>query len=138
MATNVLLIEDEPMLISLYRLVLEQASYHVDSASDATSAEEKVLTIHPHIVLLDLLIPKNQAQDTHGESYHEPMGFEILRMVKGNPALRGIGVIVLSNLDSDEHVRTAKQLGADLYLVKANLDPHQLTQHVQDVLHRTS
>jgi len=136
MATRILLIEDEPMLVSLYRLVLEKAAYHVDSAMDATTAEEKVVTIRPHLVLLDLLIPKAQGETSVGDNFHEPTGFNFLRFVKGSPALRSIHVIVLSNLDSDEHVATAKKLGADQYLVKSNLDPHELKRHVDEVLHR--
>ncbi len=138
MATKVLIIEDEPMLSSLYRMVLEHAAYVVESAADAQSGEEKVLTSRPHVIVLDLLIPKDPLSDTHGENLHEPMGFEILRLVKGTASLRDIRVIVLSNLDSDEHVATAKKLGADQYWVKANLDPHDLKKHVDDVLHATT
>lgn len=138
MATRVLLIEDEPILVSLYRMVLERAAYNVESAMDAETAEEKVVRGRPHVVLLDLLIPVAEGSNTHGENFHEPTGFRILRLVKGTPHLRDIRVIVLSNLDSDEHVQTAKRLGADDYLVKANLDPHELKKHVDGVLHRTS
>jgi PleD family two-component response regulator len=44
-------------------------------------------------------------------------------------------VIILSNLDSDEHIRRAKELGADDYIVKANLDPHDLAARVEKSLH---
>lgn len=138
MATRILLIEDEPLLVSLYTLVLSQAAYEVLSAMDAETAEEKVVTVRPHVVLLDLLIPKSQGLDPHNENVHEPMGFEILRLVKNTPSLQDIRVIILSNLDSDEHIKTARNLGADRYLVKANLDPHQLAKNVEEVLHGSS
>lgn len=138
MSTRVLLVEDEPLLVSLYTLVLSQAAYEVQSASDAATAEMKVVSERPHVVLLDLLIPENTGGDTHGESFHEPTGFKILRLVKGTPSLESTRVIVLSNLDSDEHVRVAQELGADRYLVKANLDPHDLKKNVDDVLHNSS
>lgn len=137
MSTRVLLIEDEPILVSLYTMVLNKAAYEVQSASDAESAEMKVVTLHPHVILLDLLIPKSTGGDTHGESMHEPTGFQILRMIKGTPSLQSMRVIVLSNLDSDEHLRIAKELGADRYIVKANLDPHDLQKNVEEVLHST-
>lgn len=136
MATRVLLIEDEPLLVSLYTMVLSQANYTVSSASDAASGEEKAISTKPHVILLDLLIPRSLTDTSHGANVHEPMGFEVLRLVKGNPSLRDIRVIVLSNLDSDEHVNTARQLGADDYLVKSNIDPHDLRRHVDGVLHR--
>lgn len=135
MATRILLIEDEPLLVSLYTMVLAKAAYDVMSAMDAETAEEKVVTDRPHVVLLDLMIPKAQGADLHDSSLHEPTGFQILRLVKSTPSLQDIRVIVLSNLDSDEHVKTATNLGADAYVVKANLDPHDLTRRVEDVLH---
>lgn len=138
MATKVLLIEDEPLLSSLYAKVLHQAAYDVSIAADADTGEEQVVSFRPHVLLLDLLIPKKMGGDTHDESYHEPTGFHILRFVKSSPSLQGIRVIILSNLDSDEHVKRAKELGADAYLVKANLDPHQLAQKVEETLHASS
>lgn len=135
MATRILLIEDEPLLVSLYTMVLAKAAYEVLSAMDAETGEEKVVAARPHVILLDLLIPKASGQDPHLANVHEPMGFEILRLVKNTPSLQDIRVIILSNLDSDEHVQRAKNLGADEYLVKANLDPHDLQGHVEKVLH---
>jgi len=135
MATRILLIEDEPLLSSLYSLVLSKSGYQVETALDAETGEEKLVLTRPHVVLLDLLIPKRPQTDTHGEDFHEPSGFDILRLVKGTPSLQEIRVIVLSNLDSDEHVRTARSLGADEYLIKSNLDPHQLQAEVERILH---
>lgn len=135
MATRILLIEDEPMLSSLYTLMLTKSGYDVTPALDAESGEEQIVITRPHVVLLDLLIPKKPNGDTHGESFHEPTGFSILRLVKETPSLSMTRVIVLSNLDSDEHVRRAKELGADRYLVKSNLDPHELKAQVEEVLH---
>ncbi len=137
MSTRILLIEDEPILVSLYTMVLTQASYEVNSAMDAETAQLKVVSERPHLILLDLLIPKMAGGDTHGENLHEPTGFQILRLIKGTPSLQSIRVIVLSNLDSDEHLRIANELGADRYLVKSNLDPHDLQRNVEEVLHST-
>lgn len=137
MPTKILIVEDEPILVSLYTTVLTQAGYDVKSASDGQTGEEQVVITRPHVVLLDLLIPKNNASMSHVGNLHEPVGFEILRLVKGTPSLQEIRVIVLSNLDSDEHVRTATELGADAYIVKANLDPHLLKIRVEEVLHST-
>lgn len=136
MSTRILLIEDEPMLSSLYTLMLSKSGYDVTAAIDAETGEEELVSLRPHVVLLDLLIPKKLHGDTHGESYHEPTGFQILRLVKATPSMATIRVIILSNLDSDEHIRTAKRLGADRYLIKSNLDPHELKAQVEEVLHR--
>lgn len=129
---TIVLIEDEPLLVSLYSAVLTKAGYKVVSATDATTGQERVISLQPQVVFLDLLIPASSAAQgsTRGESLHEPMGFEILRLVKNTPSLAETHVIIISNLDSDEHVRTARTLGADAYLIKANLDPHELPEQV--------
>lgn len=135
MSTRILLVEDEPILVSLYTMALLQAAYEVNSALDAETAEFKVVSDRPHVILLDLLIPRTPSGDLHVANFHEPTGFQILRLVKGTPSLADIRVIVLSNLDSDEHLKMASELGADRYIIKANLDPHDLKRNVEEVLH---
>lgn len=136
MATRILLIEDEPILVSLYGLALSRHGYHVDSALDLATAEEKLIVVRPHVILLDLLIPKRLGANAPAEDFHEPLGFQILKLVKGSPSLQETRVMVISNLDTDEHVRRATELGADDYVVKANLDPHDLKARVEKILHQ--
>jgi DNA-binding response OmpR family regulator len=135
MSTRVLLIEDEPILVSLYTIVLSKAGYDVATALDAKTGEEKLLGDRPHVIVLDLLIPAVPGGTIEGEDFQEPMGFKILRFVKETPSLAEMRVMVLSNLDSDEHVHKAADLGADDYVVKADLDPHKLHSRVEKILH---
>ena len=129
MATRVLLIEDEPILVSLYALVLAKAGFEVKTAMTLHDAEEHVVRGRPHVVLLDLLIPTGAAKESP-MNLHEPTGFQLLRFVKDSPSLSHTKVLVLSNLDSDEHVQHAMKLGADGYVIKSNMDPHELTERV--------
>jgi two-component system alkaline phosphatase synthesis response regulator PhoP len=135
MATRILLVEDEPILVSLYALALSQHGYEVTNALDLASGEEKVIVLRPHVVLLDLLIPQRVGAPMESEDFHEPLGFQILKLIKSSPSLKETRVIVLSNLDTDEHIQKATDLGADAYIVKANLDPHDLQAHVENILH---
>jgi len=135
MATRVLLVEDEPLLSSLYTLMLTRYGYEVLIALNTDQAEEHLLHRRPHVVLLDLLIP-SQSHDAHALNVHEPSGFSILRLVKGSTSLAETRVIVLSNLDSDENFRSAELLGADGYVVKANIDPHELPTKIEVTLHQ--
>lgn len=135
MSTRILLVEDEPILVSLYTLALAQSTFEVHNAADVETAETKVVSVRPHVVLLDLLLPTTPSGDMQVGNFHEPSGFHILRLVKETPSLESTRVIILSNLDSDEHMRLANDLGADRYIVKANLDPHDLKRTVEDVLH---
>lgn len=134
MATRILLVEDEPILISLYALALNRGGFEVITASDLATAEERVLSIRPHVIVLDLLIPTTPQGQPSAESFHEPTGFQILRLIKTSPQLSDMRVMILSNLDADEHIQTARKLGADDYIVKANLNPHDLAKRVTSVL----
>lgn len=134
MATRVLLVEDEPILVSLYALMLARDGYAVTTAMDAQKAEERVVLERPHMVLLDLFIPANDHAGMSELDLHEPVGFRVLRLVKATPSLQETRVVVLSNLDSDEHKKTAARLGADGYIVKANIDPHDLGARIENVL----
>jgi len=75
----------------------------------------------PDLVLLDLIMPKMQ-------------GFEVLRLMKQNPATKQIPVVVLSNLGQESDVQRALEGGAMAYLIKANLSLQDLVTHVQKFL----
>jgi DNA-binding response OmpR family regulator len=47
-----------------------------------------------------------------------------------------IKVIIITNLESEDHKRRAAELGAARYLVKAFLDPHDLVKHVDTIIER--
>ncbi len=136
MATRILLVEDEPILISLYTLALGQRGYDVRSAGDLTTAEHHLAQTRPHVILLDLMIPSAPSTPMVGPERAEPVGFRILRHIKSTPHLAETRVLILSNLDSDEHIRLAESLGADEYILKADLDPRDLSRRVESVLAR--
>ena len=58
------------------------------------------------IFILDIMLP-------------EMSGFDILQKIKMNENLRGVPVIILSNLSKQGDIERAKMLGANKYIVKA-------------------
>jgi len=66
------------------------------------ASEEKHL---PHIILLDLRLPKVD-------------GLEVLKFVKSNPAYMDIPVVVLTTSDAETDIAKAYHLHANSYLVK--------------------
>lgn len=134
-ATTILLVEDEPILVSLYASVLRKLTdANVVTATEESEALRVIARVMPRLILLDLMIPTTSGTTAN---FHEPVGFEVLRSVKANPKTEKIHVIILSNLDADEHRQRAHDLGAEEYLVKALLNPHELAQRIAKYLGTT-
>jgi DNA-binding response OmpR family regulator len=117
---RVLVVDDEPMVREVVVRYLERDGYRVDAAADAAGALELVAARHPHLVVLDLMLP-------------DASGLDVLR------ELRRAGdtpVIVLTARGDEGDRVLGLELGADDYVVKP-FSPRELTARVASVLRRT-
>jgi len=119
MAKSVLIVEDEGAMQRALKNKLENAGYSVLTAADGAEALENMRTGKPDLVLLDLIMPKLD-------------GISVLREAKGDDALKGIPVIILTNLSSGDKVAEAMQLGTFDFLVKANYSLDDVLGKVQE------
>jgi CheY-like chemotaxis protein len=118
---SILLVEDDRFLRKAAEATLRRHGFLVRTAADGEEALQRVRDEVPDLVLLDLIMPKLQ-------------GFEVLRILKQDPATKQIPVVVLSNLGQDSDVQQALQDGAAAYFIKANLSLQDLVTQVQRVL----
>jgi len=130
---KVLVVEDEPLLATMYMTVLKRVRADIYGARTKQEGEKIITRIQPDLILLDLMIPSTTIQDTQSD-YHDPVGFQLLREIRSDPKSKGTRVIILSNLDADEHRKKAIQLGAIDYLVKASYPPQAVADKVQGAL----
>jgi CheY-like chemotaxis protein len=85
-------------------------------------------TLHPDIIFLGLVMPAK----IDGHIVTSPdAGFNFLKYIKSNPQLRSARVVIFSAFDNAEYKKTAKELGADAYLVKGENLPQDIIQFVQ-------
>ncbi|MEX2244722.1 MAG: hybrid sensor histidine kinase/response regulator [Fimbriimonadaceae bacterium] len=84
---------------------LQQMGYGVASAESGRDAMAAVRTRSFDLVLLDIMMP-------------EMDGYEVLDLLKADPALRHIPVVMISGLDELESVAKCIQMGAEDYLPK--------------------
>jgi len=117
----VLIIEDDEMLLRALYLSFLHSGFTIATASDGETGLKMTQRLKPNLVLLDLLLPKMS-------------GFEYLQAMKADPALKGIPVIVLSNLGDKGDMEKAKSLGAQDYFIKANTDLAELAKKVNLLL----
>lgn len=120
---RVLLVEDEPLIIDLYKERFEEEDFALDVAQTGHEALKKANS-STDLILLDILLPGLN-------------GFEVLRQLKRNLATRDIPVIVLTNLgseQSDKDKRLALSLGAIDYLVKSYHTPDEMVEIINNRL----
>ena len=118
---KILIVEDDQFLRELYCDVLKAEGYVIDIATDGEEGFKKIKEGGYDLVLLDIILPKID-------------GLEIMRRIKTDPsALPNKCVIFLTNLDKEEEIRTALQLGNG-YLIKSQITPGNLVQEVKTYL----
>ncbi len=99
---SVLVIDDDPATVNLYRRYLQAGDYAVLESRTAEQMETLLARARPDIVLLDLMIPRVD-------------GWAILQALTTRPETAGIPVIVCSVIDEPS---LALSLGASAVLVK--------------------
>jgi len=100
---RVLVVDDEPDALELLQAFLEAKGYEVLTASDGEEALQKVKEERPHLMLLDVRMPKMT-------------GLEVLKRVREID--REVGVIMVTAVNEEETGRQALQLGAFDYITK--------------------
>ena len=118
---DILIVEDDKLLRDLLTEKLERSGFTVVGAIDGKQALEKLETVMPSIILLDLVLPGLD-------------GFEILRHIKENPTTKAVPVLVLSNLGDKDDIRRAKDLGAEEYLIKAHYTLDDIAKRVEEMV----
>jgi CheY-like chemotaxis protein len=104
---HILVVEDDTFLLKVYLERLREEGYDVAVATNGEEALSMAAQKTPALIVLDMILPRMS-------------GFDFLKMIKREEALKKIPVIILSNLGQDTDIETAKKLGATDYLVKAD------------------
>lgn len=118
---RILIVEDEPILKNMYWEKFQQAGLEVIVAETAEEGIEKAKKEQPDIILLDILLPKDN-------------GIECLRKIKEDQQIKDLKVLAFSNFDEPRTKAMAKQLGALDYLIKTNYTPQGIVEKVKDYL----
>ena len=105
---KILLVEDDTALASVYRSRLELEGFDVCEANNGEDALSLAVSVHPDLVLLDVMMPKIS-------------GFDVLDILRNTPETTNIRVIMLTALSQPKDKERAEQLGVDDYLVKSQV-----------------
>ena len=102
MAKTVLIVEDDRNIADLLRLYLEKEGYTVVIAPDGMRGVEQFRTVHPSLVLLDVMLPKLN-------------GFEVCQAIR---EFSEMPIIMLTAKGDDMDKILGLDYGADDYITK--------------------
>lgn len=118
-AARILVVDDEPHIVDFIALGLRHEGFEVRTAPDGRAALRVVDELKPHLVILDLMMPRMD-------------GWELCRALAGD---RHRGILILSARDEVTDRVQGLELGADDYLVKP-FEFTELLARVRAVLRR--
>jgi len=120
---SILLVEDDPFLIDIYTVKFKERGFSIDVAKNGDECFSKLEEGNPDLVLLDIVLPKLD-------------GWEILRKLKNDGKLKGLKIVILSNLGQSQkgEVEKGMKLGAAKYLIKAHYTPTEVAEEVEKIL----
>lgn len=117
---KILMVEDDEFLGRLLKEKFEQEKYSITLATTGQAGLNCLLQSPlPDLVLLDLILPGVD-------------GFEVLNQIRHHqdPNIVRLPVVILSNLGSPSDIDRVKKLGANDYLVKAQLTPAEIVEKI--------
>jgi DNA-binding response OmpR family regulator len=117
--TRLLVVDDEPHIVNFLRMGFTYEGFKVATAANAEEALQEVDRFHPHLVVLDLMLP-----GTHG--------LELAQRLLRDPDL---AIVMLTAKDQVSDRIAGLNTGADDYVVKP-FDFDELVARVRAVLRR--
>ncbi len=121
MATSKILIaDDNPTNVELLEVYLSDFDCWTAVAVDGRDTLEKVASFRPDLILLDIMMPKLS-------------GFEVCQTIKGDPATRGIMVLMVTALNEQGDIERAVAAGCDDFLSKP-INKLELLKRVENLL----
>jgi two-component system, cell cycle response regulator DivK len=113
----VLLVEDHDDSREIYGRILRHNGYQVLEATDGSMAVTVLMHVRPHLVLLDIALPRLD-------------GWTVARWMKSGPDTARVPLVALTALEYSEHQAQVDEIGFDDYLMKP-VDPVDLLKCVE-------
>ncbi len=117
---RILIADDNAANRELLEAYLINVDCEIETAVDGKDTMEKVVKFKPDLVLLDVMMPKHS-------------GFEVCRLIKDDPALANVMVLMVTALNELGDVERAVEAGTDGFLSKP-INKVALLKHVETML----
>jgi|GEM_PF-54773 len=120
-ARRVLIVDDSIVVREVERNMLEAKGYEVEIAVDGADGWNAVRTNRYDLVISDIDMPRMN-------------GFEFVELLKRDPNLSTLPVMIVSYKDREEDRIRGMEIGADYYLTKGSLQDDTLINAVVDLI----
>lgn len=118
---KILLVDDDTLVLELYRKKLAQAGFEVETAPDGLLAIKSLTVAPPHLVVLDLMMPRLSGED-------------VLKFMASKPALAAVPVVVLTNSFISEQARAAAPFKVSRAVTKGESTPAKMVEIASQLL----
>lgn len=118
---RILVVDDSITVREMERKILENRGYWVDTAVNGVEGWNAVRTRHYDLVVSDIDMPRMN-------------GIELVKLIKNDPRLNSLPIIIISYRDREEDRVQGLQAGADYYLTKSSFHDESLINAVIDLI----
>ena len=118
--SRILIADDNPTNVELLEVYLSDLDCEIAIAVDGRDTLDKVASFQPHLILLDVMMPKLS-------------GFEVCQKVKSDPQTRRIMILMVTALNELGDIERAVNAGTDDFLSKP-VNKIELVKRVENML----
>ncbi|MCH7541349.1 response regulator [Patescibacteria group bacterium] len=118
---KVLIVDDETSIREIYKKEFNSEGFQVLLAADGEEGLLKAGEDSPHLILLDVMLPKMN-------------GIDVLKALKKNPLTKDIPILLLTNLGEETIIKEGFTMGAEGYLLKVSYTPAQVVAECRKFL----
>ena len=120
MGHKILIADDEPNIVISLEYLMRREGHEVHVARDGEQALALLRRERPHLVLLDVMMPRKT-------------GHEVCQALRADAAIKDTLVLMLTAKGRDTDVAKGLALGADAYMTKP-FSTRDLVQKVREML----
>ena len=102
---KILVVDDEPDIVTVIGKSLKDNGYEVITADDGQEALEKAKTEKPDLILLDLMLPIMD-------------GYKVCGLLKNDTRYAKIPIILFTAKAQEKDIKLGEEVGADAYITK--------------------
>ena len=117
----ILIVEDDPKSIKLFRDLLQATGYAILEATDGKKAVELAREKKPNLILMDIQMPVMD-------------GIEATKILKADAETKNIPIIALTSYAMKEDEEKIREVGCDGYITKP-IDIREFLKKVSELFH---